>query len=126
MKSDLLIDVHTHPIPTFYREAMIAAGYPTKNGTELFVDGFRVPSFTIESYVENRAKYGYDFSIMSISAPGISFLKGNSQAPPLARKLNQQMFEWTQKYPESLGAFCTLPLPDIKSSLEEIRVSTPK
>jgi hypothetical protein len=123
MRSNFTIDVHTHPIPGFYREAIISAGYNTTEGGELFVDGFRMPNFTIESYVENRATFGYDFSIMSITAPGVSLLKGNSQAASLARRLNQQMFEWTKKYPASLGAFCILPLPDIKSSIEEIRVS---
>lgn len=126
MSSNLTIDVHTHPIPDFYREAMIAAGYPTRDGTQLVVDGFQMPDFTIDSYVENRAQFGYDFSIMSITAPGVSFLNGNSQAATLARKLNKQMYDWTQEYPSSLGAFAVLPLPDIESSLEEIRVSLNK
>jgi hypothetical protein len=124
MKPDFTIAVHIHPTPDFfYRGAMISAGCNTTEGGELFVDGYRMLNFTIESYVENRPNFGYDFSTMRITAPGVSFLKDHSQAAPLARRLNQQKFEWTKKYPENLGAFCILPLPDIKSSFEEIRVS---
>jgi Amidohydrolase len=117
------IDVHTHPIPKFFRDALIDSGYPVRGG-ELWVDGFVTPAFDIESYIQNRKDYHYDYSVMSITAPGVSFLNGNPRAKTLARQLNDQMAEWTATYPDMLGALACLPMPDIQSSLDEIKVST--
>ncbi|KAK5169327.1 uncharacterized protein LTR77_005302 [Saxophila tyrrhenica] len=122
MAATFKVDVHTHPIPGMYRQALLDAGYgpPGTNASEIFVDGFRTPEFTIESYLEERLNRGYNYSILSITAPGLSFLKGNIQAKTLARQLNDQMSTWTQEHPKQLGAFGVLPLPDIEASLAEI------
>ena len=120
--STFTVDVHTHAIPPFFRDALVDAGYETNDAGEVYVDGFRVPDFTLESYLENRQKFGYDFSILSITCPGVSFLNGNSQAKTLARKLNKQMSEWSQAYPRTLGAFAVLPLPNIDAALQEVKV----
>lgn len=114
------VDVHTHPIPNFYRTALLDAGYPGTGEADIFVDGFRTPDFTIESYIQERVEHGYNFSVLSITAPGVSFLHGNSRAKELARQLNDQMAAYIKEYPNQLGAFGILPLPDIESSLEEI------
>src|ERR1700712_684538 len=79
--SPFRVDVHTHPIPEFYREALYAAGYPGENISSIFVDGFLTPyPFSIDSYLAARREQGYNFSILSITAPGLSFLKGNALA----------------------------------------------
>ncbi|KAK4896560.1 hypothetical protein LTR27_005478 [Elasticomyces elasticus] len=115
------VDVHTHPIPEIFRSALIDAGYLTTNTGDVFVDGFRTPNFTLESYLQERTQHGYDYSIFSITAPGVNFLKGNDRAKELARELNDQMSSWAKEHPKRLGAFGILPLPDIEASLEEIR-----
>ena len=120
--SNFIVDVHTHPIPDFYGDALIDAGYPASIRSDVIVDGFRTPNFTIQEYLASREEFGYSFSILSITAPGVSFLHGNLRAKELARRLNDQMSKWTQQYPKQLGAFGILPLLDIESSLEEIRV----
>lgn len=120
--SNFTVDVHTHPIPDFYRNALIDAGYTAATRSDIFVDGFRTPNFTMQEYIASRERYGYSFSILSITAPGVSFLHGNLRAKELARRLNDQMSEWIQQYPQQLGAFGILPLLDIESSLEEIKV----
>jgi hypothetical protein len=117
-----IIDVHTHPIPQFYRDALIDGGYPY-DGKTLIVDGFPTPAWSLDSYLENRVKFGYNYSVMSITAPGVSFLHGNDKAVHLARQLNDQLFQWTETYPQSLGAVAVLPLPNINASLDEIAVS---
>ena len=86
------------------------------------MDGFRTPAFTIEEYVQKREEHGYNFSILSITAPGVSFLKGNRRAKELARQLNNEMADYIKVYPRQLGAFACLPLPDTQAALEEIRV----
>ncbi|KAK1813218.1 hypothetical protein LTR12_012407 [Friedmanniomyces endolithicus] len=115
------VDVHTHPIPPIFRQALIDAGdNATKDGNVL-VDDFRTPNFILESYLEEHVEHGYDFSIFSITAPGVNFLKGDSRARELARQLNDQMSSWAQQHPKRLGAFGILPLPDVYASLEAIR-----
>ena len=122
LPANFTIDVHTHPVPTFYREALIDAGYPYE-GKTVIVDGYATPNWTLESYFKNREKFGYNYSVLSITAPGVAFLNGTEQACHLARQLNDQMFEWSEAYPEAIGAVCVLPLPNIEASLEEIKVS---
>lgn len=58
------IDVHTHPIPQFYRDALIDGGYPY-DGKTLIVDGFPTPAWSLDSYLENREKFGYNYSVMA-------------------------------------------------------------
>ncbi|EXJ56533.1 hypothetical protein A1O7_06877 [Cladophialophora yegresii CBS 114405] len=119
--SSFKVDVHTHPIPDFYREALFAAGYPGDNVSALYVDGFLTPyPFSIDSYLAARREHGYNFSILSITAPGVSFLKGNALAAPLARRINDYFAENIRAHPRELGAFGILPLPDIQASLAEI------
>ncbi|QKX59637.1 uncharacterized protein TRUGW13939_06774 [Talaromyces rugulosus] len=115
------VDVHSHPIPEFYRDAMVSAGFATADDCSVIVDGFHIPNFDIKTYMEERVEHGYNYSILSITAPGVSFLHGNSRAICLARKLNDQLFEYTQTYPKQLGAFGILPIPDIQGSLSEIK-----
>lgn len=122
LSAGFTIDVHTHPIPQFYRDALVDAGFPFDQ-QNLVIDGYQTPEWSLDSYLENRARYGYDYSLMSITAPGVSFLNGNDRAKQLARQLNDQLFQWTETYPESLGALAILPLPNVSASLEEIAVS---
>ena len=119
---DFTVDVHTHPIPLFYRDALVDTGYPF-DGKTLIVDGYPTPDWDIDWYLANRAQYGYNFSVMSITAPGVSFLHGNEKATRLARQLNDQLHQWTVDHPQSLGAVAVLPLPNVQASLNEIEVS---
>jgi hypothetical protein len=123
--ADYTIDVHTHPIPEFFRTALINAGYAVEKDDKLIVDGFETPPWTLDSYLQNRENFGYHYSILSITAPGVNFLRGNPAAAKLARDLNNQMAEWTKQLPTKLGAFGVLPLMDIKTSLNEIKVRCP-
>lgn len=114
------MDVHTHPVSQFYRQQLLNSGYAGDSPAEIIVDGFRQPNWTLESYLANRVEFGYNYSILSITAPGVSFLNGNARARQLARELNDEMSEWITAHPTQLGAFCVLPLPDINGSLAEL------
>lgn len=63
-----------------------------------------------------------DYSILSISAPGVAFLHGNPAAVNLTRRLNNYMFELMEQHPTRINAFCVLPLPNIEATLAEIDV----
>ncbi|EXJ67883.1 uncharacterized protein A1O5_09230 [Cladophialophora psammophila CBS 110553] len=117
--SNFTIDVHTHAIPSYYRDSLVGAGYNATDAEHVYVDGFLVPEFSIETYLTNRKKFGYDFSILSITCPGVSFLHGNLAAKMLSRKLNQQLFEWVKANPEDLGAFAVVPLPNVDAAIDE-------
>ena len=121
LPANYTIDVHTHPVPDLFRKALKDAGFTVK-GDELWIDGFLTPKWDMESYLANREKFNYHYSIMSITAPGLGFLDGNSEAVSLARKLNDQMHQWTEQHPDKLGAFACLPLPNVEASLAEIKV----
>jgi len=101
--SDFKVDVHTHPIPQVYKQALIDAGYNATTDVDIFVDGFRTPDFALDSYLREREADGYNYSIFSITAPGVNFLRGNLQARKLARELNDQMSAWAKQYPKQLG-----------------------
>jgi hypothetical protein len=111
------LDVHSHIIPTARRQALIAAGYPVKKN-QLFTDDFPVPSWEIASHIADMDKLGVNYSTISISAPGVSFLANNALASAsLARQLNNEMYNYTKMYPKIIGAMCLLPLPHTKESL---------
>lgn len=125
LPDNFTIDVHTHPIPEFYKAALIEAG-ATVEVEQLVIDGFATPHWALDSYMENRNRHGFDFSLLSITAPGVSFLKTSSAAAKLAHRLNDQMAAWIKMHPTRLGALGVLPIPDIASSLDEIKVNVPK
>jgi hypothetical protein len=89
------IDVHTHPAPFgFWKDTMIEAGFPLKdtpNGKNLFIDGFPMATIDEAMYIDNRSKFGFDFSVLSISPPGVQHVKDAKEASSLARKLNEEM-----------------------------------
>lgn len=117
------LDVHSHVVPDFYREALIDGGYTVKNGT-VYTDGFPVPSWDLTSHIEAMDINDVNYSTLSISAPGVNFLASNQTAAgELARRLNLAMYDYTQSYPKRLGAMCILPLPHVQLALQEIEVS---
>lgn len=119
------VDVHSHVVPDLYKEALIQAGYPVTNGT-VYTSGFPVPSWDLATHIEAMDMNQVNYSVLSISAPGVNFLAANrTAARDLARNLNLAMYNYTQTYPTRLGAMCVLPLPHIDLALDEIEVLRP-
>jgi len=114
------IDIHSHIIPDFYREAMINSGYELRNGSVLWADGTPIPEWTIQEHLSSMDANRIDYSVVSISAPGVAFLHGNPIAVDLSRRVNDYMHNLTRLHPKRLGAFCLLPLPNVEAALEEI------
>lgn len=116
------IDVHSHIIPDFYHEALIEGGFPVVDGV-VYTDGFPVPAWDLTSHVETMDLYSVNYSTLSVSSPGVSYLAADEEAAGLlARKLNLAMYNYTQLYPKRLGAMCLLPLPHVQLALAEIDV----
>ena len=65
-------------------------------------------------------KTGVDRAITSISSPGVCF-KDADFSKTLARLCNEEMAALKRDYPEKFGGFASVPLPDIRDALEEVR-----
>lgn len=118
------IDVHSHVVPDFYTEALQEGGFPVINGA-VTVNGFPVPSWSLDTHIKDMDANQVNYSALSLSAPGVSFLAGDEAAAmQLARQLNLAMYNYTQEYPTRLGALCVLPLPHVDGAIQEARVRT--
>lgn len=119
--SSYRVDVHSHVVPSIWREELISAGYPVKNGT-VYTDGFPVPEWTLDSHISTMDSLGINYSTISISAPGVFFVKETQKAKNLARSINLLLHNYTQTHPTRLGALCLLPLPFVDEAVEELKV----
>jgi len=106
------IDVHFHPLPQFYQDAVIAGGRGPTVST-----GF--PAWTPELALELMDQNGIASAILSISQPGVHF-GDNTKARNLSRQCNEFMAKMIGDWPGRFGAFTALPLPDIEGALAEI------
>ncbi|KAJ5951877.1 uncharacterized protein N7479_010290 [Penicillium vulpinum] len=120
LPSNYKIDVHSHVIPPIWKKELISAGYPVKNGT-LYTDGFAVPDWTLDLHISTMDSLGVNYSTMSVSAPGVFFLKEAQKAKSLARSINLALHNYTQAYPTRLGALCLLPLPYVAEAVDELK-----
>ena len=100
-----LIDVHSHLIPPFYREALIAAG----RGPSI-LGGF--PEWTPELALAVMDRHGIATSILSVSQPGTHF-GDDGKARALSRTFNEYMAGLIERHAGRIGAFAVTPLPDI-------------
>jgi 6-methylsalicylate decarboxylase len=136
--SNTVIDTHSHIIPNFYRQAMVKISTSTlrfssitnveklDNGFTLSIDdsilsnGVYIPPWTLDAHLAAMNQVGINYSVISISAPGLIFLdKKPREQLKLTRKLNDYMYSLTKKHPTRFGAFCFLPIPQVKASIEE-------
>ncbi|KAJ5706107.1 hypothetical protein N7536_001796 [Penicillium majusculum] len=120
VSSNYKIDVHSHVVPSIWREELISAGYPVKNDT-LYTDGFPVSDWTLDSHITTMNSLGVNYSTISVSAPGVFFLKEAKKAKSLARRVNLLLHNYTRTYPTRLGALCLLPLPYVDEAVEELK-----
>jgi len=106
------IDVHAHYIPEAYRKAQTDAG-------RLFIDVFKLPPWDMHKHVEDMDRMNIGAAVLSLSSPDIHW--GDSAvARELARDANEVAAEAVAAYPDRLGFYATLPMPDIDASLAEI------
>jgi predicted TIM-barrel fold metal-dependent hydrolase len=104
------IDVHLHILPAFYSEEAAAAGRIPAQG--------RFPVFTEARMLEVMDANGIGAAVTSVSQPGVHF-GDDAAACKLARRCNDYAELLRQDHPARLGAFATLPLPDVAGSMAE-------
>lgn len=107
-----LIDVHAHPIPDFYRDALIAAG----RGPSI-AGGF--PQWSPAAAREQMASHGIGAALLSVSQPGVHFGE-TLPARRLARAFNEFLARLGTDHAGRFGGFAVLPLPDVEGACAEI------
>lgn len=108
------IDVHAHYMPPAYAQLL-----KKKNLTKLD-GGVSVPAWGEEIQLEIMEQLSISYSFLSISSPHLH-MGDRGEAVETARASNEYGKEFKKKYPEKIGIFASLPLPEITESVEEIQ-----
>ena len=111
MPSPRRIDVHFHLIPSFYREAVYAAGRGPALG--------RYPDWTPQLALDLMDACGIEVALTSLAQPGVGF-GDEAGAQALARRCNDYAAELVARWPKRFGAFATVPMWSTKGALDEI------
>jgi len=111
MPSSRRIDVHFHHIPSFYADAVYAAGRGPAIG--------RYPDWTPELALDVMDRFGIEVALTSLAQPGVGF-GTQSAAELLARRCNDYAAELIARRPDRFGAFATVPMWSIAGALREI------
>ena len=108
------IDVHAHFLPDVYAEALTKAGLTTLDG------GFPVPRWSAEAAIGVMDRQDIATAIVSLSSPSAHFLPQAERAI-LVEAVNDAGAELVRSHAGRFGYFATLPMPDIDTSLAEMR-----
>ena len=106
------IDVHHHIVPREYVDALAKIGI-----TE--VAGRPFPEWSVENMLELMDRHQIKTAITSISAPGVYF-GDEGFAIELCRQCNEFSAQLIKDFPERLGAYAVLPLPNLDAALKEL------
>ena len=110
------IDVHHHLLPRLYIDA-VGTGPITEQAPRRAAVAL---DWTAQKSLDEMDANGVAAALLSVSAPGIWF-GDNARASALARACNDHSAELVRTHPRRFGMFASLALPDIESSLAEIR-----
>jgi predicted TIM-barrel fold metal-dependent hydrolase len=111
MPSPRRIDVHFHLIPSFYREAVYAAGRGPAIG--------KYPDWTPQLALDLMDACGIEVALTSLAQPGVGFGE-EAAAHALARRCNDYAAELVVRWPQRFGAFATVPMWSTEGALAEI------
>ena len=109
----LRIDTHHHAVPSFYRDSLRRAGLEEAGGR-------RLPEWSPEASLQTMAELHVGTAILSVSTPGTAFLPGATDAASLARDVNDYLAELVAAQPDRFGFFATIPMPNIRESVDEV------
>lgn len=104
-----ILDTHSHCFPDFYVETM-------KN--ELgFNDcgGAPWPKWSPEGLIQLMDRKGIEKAVLSYSHPGVWF-NDDQWSRVFARRCNEYLSELAARYPDRVGGFACLPLPDAEGA----------
>ncbi len=106
-------DMHHHINPKIYEDELRKLGIDK-------VNGLNHPKWSEKMMLKWMKELGMERVIMSISTPGVHF-GDDFHSRKLCRKLNEYMASLVGKYPNKVGAFAVVPLPDVEGAIEELK-----
>lgn len=106
------IDMHSHYFPDSYYALL------KKYGIE-HPDNVFVPNWTLEDHLAKMEKCGIIYTALSITSPFFSFVDPSELAEAV-RACNEEGSRIADENPEKIGILASLPLPDVRASVEEI------
>jgi 6-methylsalicylate decarboxylase len=106
------IDTHHHIVPPDYRKALRKAGIDEAGGRA-------VPDWSADAALQAMSELDVATAIVSVSAPGTTFLREPSDASALARDLNDFTADLVASQPGRFGFFATVPMPHVVESVVE-------
>jgi predicted TIM-barrel fold metal-dependent hydrolase len=109
----LRIDTHHHAVAADYRNLLREAGIDEAGGRA-------VPEWSPDGSLQTMAELGVGTAILSVSAPGTTFLPKAADAAALARDLNEHLAAVVAAQPDRFGFFATIPMPHVKESAAEV------
>src|ERR1700752_4820992 len=109
----LRIDTHHHAVPADYRNLLREAGINEAGGRA-------VPEWSPDGSLQTMSELGVGTAILSVSAPGTTFLPNPADAAALARDLNDYLAAVVAAQPDRFGFFATIPMPHVKESAAEV------
>ncbi len=109
----LRIDTHHHAIPADYLNLLRQSGIDAAGGRVL-------PEWSAEGSLQVMSELGIGTAILSVSAPGTTFLPVPADAAALARDLNDYLAAVVAAQPERFGFFATVPMPHVADSVAEV------
>jgi len=105
------IDVHSHFIPDFYRDAVYAAGLAPASG--------RFPDWSPQLALDMMEQYEVDVSVISLAQPGVQFCEP-AEGRRLVRRCNEFAAEVSAKNPTRIAAFAAVPTSNMDEAIEEV------
>ncbi|MCV7029997.1 amidohydrolase family protein [Mycobacterium sherrisii] len=108
----LRVDTHHHAVPSEYRNLLRKAGIEYAGGRGL-------PEWSPEGSLQAMSELGVGTAILSVSAPGTTFLPNPADAAALARDLNEHLAAVVAAQPDRFGFFATIPMPHVQESTDE-------
>jgi predicted TIM-barrel fold metal-dependent hydrolase len=109
----LRIDTHHHAVPADYRNLLRKAGIDEAGGRA-------VPEWSPDGSLQTMSELGVGTAILSVSAPGTTFLPNPADAAALARDLNDYLASVVAAQPDRFGFFAIAPMPHVDESAAEV------
>lgn len=109
-----IIDVHHHVIPDVYRDGLKELGI-------VYSGGKKIAKWSIQDSLDFMEKLHITRTYWSISEPALYLVVAydGHKAQTIARQTNVFFAQAKHDHPDQFGMFALLPMPDVKSSIEE-------
>jgi predicted TIM-barrel fold metal-dependent hydrolase len=109
------IDVHAHFLTPRLREAMIRTGHDQPDGMPA------LPQWDPQTALSMMDRTGIRSAVLSVSSPGVLLSDDPADVRDLPRVVNEEGAAIVAQHPDRFGLFASLPLPDVRSAIDEIR-----